>query len=113
REAESARLTALRERLRERICAPLGDVRVNGHPTNRIPGNLSLSFHGVDGSALLMALRPLAVSSGSACTSAEPKPSHVPASLGLPDALAQATIRYGLGRSTTEQDVDAAAEINV
>lgn len=110
REAEASRLAALRDRLDGAIRGALDGVTRNGHPVDRLPGNLSLSFSGVDGDRLISSLRDLAVSSGSACTTALAEPSHVLRALGVPEALAKATIRFGLGRFTTEAEVDFAAE---
>lgn len=109
-EAEGIRLAALRDRLHGAIRGSLDGVTLNGHPVDRLPGNLSLSFAGVDGDRLLASLRDLAVSSGSACTTALAEPSHVLRALGVPEALAKATIRFGFGRFTTEAEVDFAAE---
>ena len=83
----------------------------NGPPPGpeRLPGNLSLSFAGVDGARLVASLRGVAVSSGSACTTASGEPSHVLRALGVPEPLAKATLRFGVGRFTTEGEVDAAA----
>jgi len=109
---EANRLTALREKLRAGIMGQLDEVYLNGHPTERLPGNLNLSFAYVRGEALLMGLRNVAVSSGSACTSAQPEPSYVLRALGLDDELAHASIRFGLGRFNTEEEVDyTAAEV--
>jgi cysteine desulfurase len=108
-EAEARRLTGLRERLREKIQEQLDGVVLNGHPTERLPGNLNLSFAFVEGEALMMALRNLAVSSGSACTSASLEPSYVLRALGHSDELARGSLRFGLGRFTTEAEVDEAA----
>ena len=80
-----------------------------GEVERRLPGNLNLSFAGVEGEALLMGLKDLAVSSGSACTSASIEPSHVLQAIGVPDELAHASIRFGLGRFSTEEEVDFAA----
>ena len=82
------------------------DVRVNGHPTLRLPGNLNMSFSFVDGEALMMAMRDVAVSSGSACTSANPEPSHVLMAIGLDEDAARSSLRFGLGRYNTEEEVD-------
>ena len=112
-EREAARLGGLRDRLAGAIRGALGGVRLNGPPLEaglRLPGNLSLSFEGVDGERLLGELREVAVSSGSACTTASGEPSHVLAALGVPEALAAATLRFGLGRFTTRAEVDLAAE---
>jgi cysteine desulfurase len=110
REAETRRLAELRERLWKRIAAVLPDVRPNGHPTRRLPGNLNLSFAGIDGEQLLLALPDVALSSGSACSSAKPHPSHVLIALGLPEALVKASLRFGIGRETTAEEVDRAAD---
>ncbi len=105
--AEADRLRSLRDRLYQGITAALGDVRLNGHPTERLPGNLNLSFAYVDGEALMMSMRDVAVSSGSACTSASPEPSYVLRALGLDDDLARGSLRFGLGRFNTAEEVDA------
>lgn len=104
--AEAERLAGLRERLRRGIMDRLDDVFLNGHPTERLPGNLNLSFAYVEGEALLMALKNVAVSSGSACTSANPEPSYVLKALGVGDDLAHGSIRFGLGRFTTAEEID-------
>ena len=109
-ETEGPRLAALRDRLDGTIRGALDGVTLNGHPVDRLPGNLSLSFSGVDGERLIGSLRDLAVSSGSACTTALAEPSHVLRALGVPEKQARATIRFGLGRFTTEAEVDFAAE---
>jgi cysteine desulfurase len=103
---ESARLTALRERLWAGITTRLDHVHLNGHPTRRLPGNLNASFGFVDGESLLMSLKEVAVSSGAACTSATMQPSHVLRALGLNEDLANSSIRFGLGRGNTEEEVD-------
>ncbi len=107
---EAARLIVLRDRLLEGIRSRLSDIRLNGHPVDRLPGNLNLSFEGVDGEALMMAMRDVAVSSGSACSSTNPEPSHVLLAMGLTDDLARASLRFGLGRFTTSEEVDFAAQ---
>ena len=84
------------------------DIRLNGHPTERLPGNLNLSFAYVDGEALMMAMRDVAVSSGAACTSANPEPSHVLLAMGLDEDMARASLRFGLGRFTTGEEIDFA-----
>jgi cysteine desulfurase len=109
-ECEAARLAKLRDRLWERLDAALDGLVRNGHPTRRLPGNLNVSFEGVDGERLLLALQDIAVSSGSACTSADPEPSHVLAALGRSPALARASLRFGLGRGTSEADIERAAD---
>jgi cysteine desulfurase len=110
REAEAGRLRGLRDRLHAGIAARLPAIWLNGHPTRRLPGNLNLSFAGVDGEALMMALREVAVSSGAACTSANPEPSHVLRALGLDESLARASLRFGLGRFTTAEEIDFAID---
>ncbi|MEJ2515702.1 MAG: IscS subfamily cysteine desulfurase [Gammaproteobacteria bacterium] len=102
---EQARLRRLRERLWSGISG-LGGVHLNGCPVRRAPGILNVSFEGVEGESLLYALRDLAVSSGSACTSASREASYVLRALGRDDQLAQSSIRFSLGRYTTEADVD-------
>ena len=104
---ESARLLALRERFWTGL-EPLEGVRSNGDPERRLPGALNLAFAGVDGESLLLALQGLAVSSGSACTSASLEPSYVLRALGLDDDLAHSSLRFSFGRFTTAEDVDAA-----
>ena len=110
REAEETRLRALRDRLWQRLQAELGGVRLNGHPDLRLAGNLNVAFEGVDGARLLLSLPSLAVSLGSACASATPGPSPVLAALGLSDALAGASLRFGLGRGTTGEEIERAAD---
>ncbi|MBW2382009.1 MAG: cysteine desulfurase [Deltaproteobacteria bacterium] len=109
REAEAARLLALRDRLWQRLEAELPGLRINGDTRRRLPGNLNVAFEDVDGERLLLALSGVAVSSGSACASARPEPSHVLAAIGLPEKLARASLRFGLGRGTTEDEIDRAA----
>ena len=103
---ETARLTQLRERLKEGIFGQLDEVYLNGHPTRRLPGNLNVSFAYVEGESLLMALKEIAVSSGSACTSASLEPSYVLRALGVEEDLAHTSIRFGLGRFNTDEEVD-------
>lgn len=105
---EAARLTQLRARLKDGIFGQLDEVYVNGHPTQRLPGNLNVSFAHVEGESLMMGLKEIAVSSGSACTSAALEPSYVLRALGIPEALAHTSIRFGLGRFNTEEEVDYA-----
>ena len=107
---EAKRLGKLRDRLQGRLLAELDGLRINGGPDRRLPNNLNIAFEGVDGESLLMGLRDVAVSSGSACTSELPEPSHVLRALGLPDKLAGSSLRFGLGRFTTEEEIDYAAE---
>ena len=105
---EAARLQQLRARLKDGIFGQLDEVYVNGHPTERLPGNLNVSFAHVEGESLMMALKEIAVSSGSACTSAALEPSYVLRALGIPEELAHTAIRFGLGRFNTEEEVDYA-----
>ena len=103
----STHLAALRDRLLERLQAATEGITVNGTMQARLPGNLNVSFDGVDGEALLVSLDDIAVSSGAACTQAEP--SHVLIALGLSKDRALASLRFGIGRQTTEAEVDYAA----
>jgi cysteine desulfurase len=103
---EAERLLRLRERLRCGIMDSLSETFLNGHPTERLPGNLNLSFAHVEGEALMMGLRDVALSSGSACTSASVEPSYVLRALGMSDELARGSLRFGLGRFTTEEEID-------
>jgi cysteine desulfurase len=120
---EAQRVLRLRERLREGLFAQLDEIYLNGHPVHRLPGNLNVSFAYVEGESLLMGLNgsthpiavaetapPIAVSSGSACTSATLEPSYVLKALGVGDDLAHTSIRFGLGRFNTEEDVDYVIE---
>lgn len=104
-ESEAERIRGLRDALYRGLAERLEDVHLNGHPTQRLPGNLNVSFRYIRADALLVALRNLAVSSGSACTSAEVRPSHVLLALGLDEDQAHASVRFGLGRFTTEEEV--------
>ncbi len=103
---ESARLTRMRDRLQEGILSQVEGAYGNGHPARRLPHNLNLSFARVEGESLLMGMQDVALSSGSACTSASLEPSHVLSALGVGPALAHASIRYGLGRFNTDEEVD-------
>ncbi len=109
-ESESERILRMRERLRQQITSALDEVYLNGHPMQRLPGNLNLSFAFVEGESLLMGLKDIAVSSGSACTSATLEPSYVLRALGVGDDLAHTSIRFGLGRFNTDEEVDYVAE---
>ncbi len=109
--AEAERLLALRERLREGLVSGLDGVTVNGSLEHRLPGNLNVSFSGVEGEALMMAVREVAVSSGSACTSASLEPSYVLRAMGVSDGQAHSSIRFGLGRFNTEEEVDHAVRL--
>ncbi|MDZ8087930.1 MAG: aminotransferase class V-fold PLP-dependent enzyme [Nostoc sp. DedQUE12b] len=107
---ETQRLTQLRQRLWEQLSQVEG-IHLNGHPQQRLAGNLSISVEGVDGAALLLGLQPvMAISSGSACSSANTAPSHVLTALGHPQQLAYASIRFGIGRFNTEEEIDIVAK---
>ena len=111
---ENVRLRGLRDRLHAGLLEALDGVSINGPSPAvyglRLSGNLNLSFAGVDGEALMMSMKHLAVSSGSACTSADPEPSHVLRALGLGDDLTRASLRFGLGRFNTAEEVDFAVQ---
>ena len=107
--ADGERLTGLGQRLKVQIVGQLDEVSVNGDPLQRLPGNLHLSFAYIEGESLLMALKDIAVSTGSACTSASLEPSHVLRAIGLEEHLAHSSIRFGLGRFNTEEEVDYTA----
>nr|WP_136920163.1 IscS subfamily cysteine desulfurase [Polyangium aurulentum] len=109
--AESERILALREKLRKRLMTELDEVKVNGSLEHRLPGNLNVSFAFVEGEAMIMAIKDVAVSSGSACTSASLEPSYVLHAMGVGDDLAHSSIRFGLGRFTTEEEVDFVADL--
>src|SRR5919204_2839759 len=109
-EAEGKRLAAMRDRLQATIMNGLEDVYLNGHPTQRLPHNLNISFAYVEGESLLMGVKEIALSSGSACTSATLEPSYVLRALGVGSDLAHSSIRFGLGRFTTDEEVDYAAK---
>jgi cysteine desulfurase len=111
--ADAERLGTLRDRLDAGIRSQLPDVRLNGHPTKRLCNTLNLSFAYVEGEALMMKLSSLAVSSGSACTSESREPSHVLKAMGVPDSLANAAIRFSLGRPTTREEIDFAIEATI
>lgn len=102
---ESLRIAAMRDHLQDGIMGSLEEVYLNGHPTQRLPGNLNLSFAYIEGEALLMGVKEIALSSGSACTSATLEPSYVLRALGVGSDLAHSSIRFGLGRFTTDQEV--------
>jgi cysteine desulfurase len=105
-QVEAERLLGLREKLRRGIMDQLPEVYLNGHPERRLPGNLNLAFGYVEGESLLAALTDIAVSSGAACSSASVEPSHVLKAIGLSDDLAHSSIRFGLGRFNTEEQVE-------
>jgi cysteine desulfurase len=112
-EAEAERLTALRERLYEGLAARIDHVYLNGHPTERLPGTLNLCFEYIEGEGIIMGLdlAGVAVSSGSACTSASLEPSHVLLAMGVHPAVAQGSIRFSLGRENTDADVGYVLEV--
>jgi cysteine desulfurase len=107
---ESARTQVLRDRLNSRLHARLDELYINGSMEHRLPGNLNISFAYVEGESLLMGINDVAVSSGSACTSASLEPSYVLKALGAGDELAHSSIRFGIGRFNTEEEVDYVAD---
>jgi cysteine desulfurase len=107
---DAASISALRDRLRRGLQERLDGVQLNGHPVERHPGNLNLCLSGVDGESLLMALHDVALSSGSACTTASLEPSHVLRAIGLGDDRAQSSIRAGVGRHNTVEEIDYAVD---
>jgi cysteine desulfurase len=108
--AETERLTRLRDKLKTKLEGALDYVHVNGSMEHRLPGNLNMSFVYVEGESLLMGINDIAVSSGSACTSATLEPSYVLKALGLGDDVAHSSIRFGLGRFNSEAEVDYVAD---
>jgi len=109
--AEAEKIRGLRDKLWKKLTSELDQVILNGHPTKRLPGNLNLSFAFVEGEGLMMAIKDVAVSSGSACTSASLEPSYVLRSMGLEEDMAHSSIRFGLGRFNTEEEVDYVGEL--
>ncbi len=107
---EAVELAALRDRLKDAIMSQLDEVYINGSVEHRLPGNLNISFAYVEGESLLMGINDIAVSSGSACTSATLEPSYVLKALGAGDDLAHSSIRFGIGRFNTQAEVDYVAE---
>jgi cysteine desulfurase len=107
---EAKRLSELRDRLKDRLLAALDEVYINGTMEHRLPNNLNISFAYVEGESLLMGINDIAVSSGSACTSATLEPSYVLKALGAGDDLAHSSIRFGLGRFNTQEEVDYVAD---
>ena len=103
---ESRRTYQLRKKLQDYLSSHLDHLELNGHPTERLPGNLNVSFAYVEGEALMMAIKNVAVSSGSACTSASLEPSYVLRACGVSEDLAHTSIRFGIGRFNTEEEVD-------
>jgi len=108
---ENKRLTYLSGKLYDNIMAKAKDVFLNGDKEHRIAGNLNLSFAYIEGESMIMAIKTLAVSSGSACTSSSLEPSYVLRSIGVGEELAHTSIRFGIGRFTTEAEIDYAIEI--
>jgi cysteine desulfurase len=108
---DNARILGMRERLRTKLMSALDEVYVNGSMEHRLPGNLNISFNFVEGEAMMMAIKDVAVSSGSACTSASLEPSYVLRALGVGDEMAHSSIRFGLGRFNTDEEVDYVAEL--
>lgn len=112
-EYDDKRIRALQDRLLKGIRERVDAVEVNGSVERRYPGNLNLSFRFVEGESLLMGLKEVAVSSGSACTSASLEPSYVLRALGVDEEMAHTSIRFGIGRFTTEEEIDRAVELTV
>jgi cysteine desulfurase len=110
-ESEAKRVSALRDRLQDKLTNSLELTEINGSIAHRLPGNLNISFAYVEGEAMMMAIKDVAVSSGSACTSASLEPSYVLRALGVEEELAHSSIRFGLGRFTTEAEVDYVADL--
>ena len=109
---DAKRINELRDRLVERLTSNVEGVVANGHVDQRIPGNANLSFEGVNSEALLVQLNEhVALSTGSACTTADPEPSHVLLAMGMDKAKIRSTIRFGIGRFNTEEEVDQVAEL--
>jgi cysteine desulfurase len=110
--ADAAMVMGLRQRLRSKLFAALEMVHLNGADDPwRLPGNLNVSFSFVEGEAMMMAIKDVAVSSGSACTSASLEPSYVLRALGVDEELAHSSIRFGLGKFNTEEEVDYVADL--
>jgi cysteine desulfurase len=107
---ESARMARLRDRLENGILSDVDDAYRNGHPTERLPNNTNITFKCAEADKVMMAMKDIAVSSGSACSSAEAEPSHVLRAIGLSDEDAKCSLRFGLGRFTTEQEIDYVIE---
>lgn len=108
--AEAEHCWKLCHRLRDQLFNALDQRQLNGHPNQRLPGNLNISFAGADGESLLMGLRDVALSSGSACTSASQEPSYVLKAIGVGDEMARNSIRFGIGRFNTEAEIDYVAD---
>ena len=112
-ETDRVRIRELRDRLWQGLASQLDGLHLNGHPTERLPGNLNVSFEGIDGDVLMNAMTKIAVSSGSACTSSNPEPSHVLKAIGRDDRLTRASLRFGIGRFNTEAEIETAIEFVV
>ena len=110
---EVARTFRLREKLRKGIMDALPETYTNGHPTERLPGSANISFAYVEGEGLMMGIKDVAVSSGSACTSASLEPSYVLRALGVGDELAHSSIRFGIGRFNTDEEIDYVTKLVV
>jgi cysteine desulfurase len=110
RSEDAARIESLRDELWTQLSSRLDGLHLNGHPTERLPGNLNVSFEGIDGDVLMNSLKEIAVSSGSACTSADPEPSHVLRAIGRSDELTRASLRFGIGRFNTREEIDFAID---
>jgi cysteine desulfurase len=110
RDSERKRLVHLAGKMRDRIWEELDYVFLNGHKTERIPGGLNISFNYVEGESMMMSMNTVCVSSGSACTSATLEPSHVMRAIGVGEDLVHTSIRFSLGRFTTEAEIDYATD---
>jgi cysteine desulfurase len=110
---EETRVTALRDRLWEGVRRAVAEVRLNGHPTKRLPGTLNMSFHGIEAESIILGLdlKGIAVSAGSACTSGSLEPSYVITAMGVPVDWALGAVRTSLGGGTTVEDIDYVLEI--
>jgi cysteine desulfurase len=109
--AENARILGQREHLRKRLTSALEETQLNGSLEHRLPGNLNVSFAFVEGEAMMMAIKDVAVSSGSACTSASLEPSYVLRAMGVGEELAHSSIRFGIGRFNTDEEIDYVADL--
>jgi cysteine desulfurase len=109
--AENLRILGQREHLRKRLTSSLEEVQLNGSLEHRLPGNLNVSFAFVEGEAMMMAIKDVAVSSGSACTSASLEPSYVLRAMGVGEELAHSSIRFGIGRFNTDEEIDYVADL--
>jgi len=109
-ESGKSRVSTLRDTLHEKLDARVEDIHLNGHPEQRLPGNLNLCFAGVQSHALLVGLKSVAVSTGSACDSESVKASHVLVAMGIPNELALTAVRFGLGRYNTAEEVEIVAD---